>query len=270
MNSARQLPSVSLIITTYNHPKALNRILEAMVGQVVTPHEIIVADDGSGPETEAVVADWQKRLPFQLLHIWHKKEGFQKAKILNRAIAKASGDIVVFLDGDCVPNKRFIKDHAQLAQKSCFVQGRRAFLAKEVVEDFLNKNRSLAEKSLWQFILKGKVSGLLKAVRLPFSLIKTNQELKGILGCNLAIWREDLVKVNGYDEAFEGWGKEDSELAARLFHCGLKKKFVYGRASVLHLNHSLLPRTNLARNEALLAETLMLKKVRCEKGMNQY
>lgn len=91
--------------------------------------------------------------------------------------------------------------------------------------------------------------------------------MHGILGCNLGIWREDLLAVNGYDEAFEGWGKEDSELGARLYHLGRERKTVHGRAIIFHLNHPLLPRDNVQRNEARLHETLRNRTVRCESGI---
>jgi hypothetical protein len=94
--------------------------------------------------------------------------------------------------------------------------------------------------------------------------------LHGILGCNLAIWREDLVAVNGYDEAYEGWGKEDSDLAARLYHLGRRRKMVHGRAILYHLNHPAASRAQLPDAERRLQQTINSKKIRCEKGLDQY
>ena len=181
------------------------------------------------------------------------------------AIAKATGNYIVFMDGDCIPRSSFIADHMEIANKACFVQARRAFVEGSVVSDYLKGKKSL--RMLW---LSGKISGRIKTIRWPKPIIKSNCELHGILGCNLGIWKQDLIDVNGYDEAFEGWGAEDSDLAARLFHLGKKRRFVYGRAILFHLNHQQLSRDNYDYNKKLLSQTIASKTIRCDKGLVQY
>ena len=118
-------------------------------------------------------------------------------------------------------------------------------------------------------MLSGKVSGLLKGFRLPRPIIKVNQDMYGLLGCNLGIWREDLLVVNGYDEEFEGWGREDSDLGARLYIHGLWRKMVYGRALVYHLNHPENSKNQLKDNDRRLEESISKAKARCKNGLTK-
>ena len=256
-------PKISIIVSTYEYPLALRKALESLSAQTVLPDEVLVADDGSGRETEDIIKSFQKHVT--LHHVRHDHQGFRKAAILNKAIARATGDYVVFLDGDSVPAREFITDHTALAERGCWVQGRRAF-----VDESSTANFQPACGMVWSLALRGKLTGLLKAVRLPFPLVRRGREQRGILGCNLGIWREDLVAINGYDETFTGWGREDADLGNRLYHLGRNRKFVYGRAIIYHLNHPVLPRDRLKTNQSLLEETLREKRIRARKGLDQY
>lgn len=256
-------PTVSLIVNTYENPLALEKVLGSLADQTAPPAEIIVADDGSGPATEKTINSFANRLRVRHCHQGH--EGFRRSVILNKAIAQASGDYIVFLDGDSVPASEFIADHAALAERGCWVQGRRAFVDESCTGAFQTTGWSI-----WTLALRGKLKGLPKAVRLPFPVIKRGRDQRGILGCNLGIWRDDLVAVNGYDETFTGWGREDADLANRLYHLGRDRKFVYGRAIIYHLNHPVLPRDRLETNQSLLEDTIREKRIRARKGFDQY
>ena len=256
-------PKISVIVSTYEYPLALRKALASLCHQSLQPDEMIVADDGSGSEISEVIHSLTGRIPVQ--HVRHEHEGFRKAVILNKAIAQATGDYVVFLDGDSVPAREFVADHADLAERGCWVQGRRAFVAESCVGTF----KPTCGK-IWSLALRGKLSGLMKAMRLPRPVIKRGREQRGILGCNLGIWRDDLMAVNGYDETFTGWGREDADLGNRLYHLGRDRKFVYGRAIIYHLNHPVLPRDRLETNQALLEETIREKRIRARKGLDQY
>jgi GT2 family glycosyltransferase len=177
----------------------------------------------------------------------------------------AKGDYMVFLDGDCVPEREFVADHIALAEQGSWVQGRRAFVEQSSVEKFVPTKRCF-----WSFALAGKLTGIPKALRLPFPIVKRGKQQRGILGCNLGIWRDDLVAVNGYDETFVGWGREDADLANRLYHLGRPRKFVYGRAILYHLNHSVASRSRLGENQCLLDQTIAEKRIRSVKGLDQY
>jgi glycosyltransferase involved in cell wall biosynthesis len=256
-------PSITLILNTYENPAALAKVLDALTLQTHQGAEIIVADDGSGSPTKQVVDSFAGRLP--LSHCRQEHEGFRRSVILNKAIAQATGNYVVFLDGDSVPAREFVADHAALAEHGCWVQGRRAF-----VDESCTANFQPSCSMIWSLVLRGKLTGLLKAVRLPFPVVKRDREQRGILGCNLGIWRDDLIAVNGYDETFTGWGREDADLGNRLYHLGRDRKFVYGRAIIYHLNHPVVPRDRLETNQSLLEETIGEKRIRARKGLDQY
>jgi GT2 family glycosyltransferase len=123
------------------------------------------------------------------------------------------------------------------------------------------------QTSILKLAVTGSVSGLFKSVRLPWPYIKRNKTMYGLLGCNLGVWRDDLIKINGFDEDYEGWGREDSDLCARLYNAGISRKMVYGRALVYHLNHPENDRGNLKKNDKLLKEAIRSGKTRCTKGI---
>ena len=118
--------------------------------------------------------------------------------------------------------------------------------------------------------LQNQISGLKNSFRWPFAIRKIKNRLRGIRGCNLAIWRDDLVRVNGYNEAFVGWGREDSELAARLMNSGVRRLDVRGRALCYHLWHPPVSRAELAGNDELLARAILENHTRCEQGLSRH
>lgn len=250
------------VINTYENPRALDAIIERLVKGTRAPGEIVVADDGSGAGTKGVIDAWRARAKFPVRHAWQEKKGYRRSRILNLAIAQSTGDYIVFMDGDCLPGARFVEDHLKAAEQGCFVQGRRAYVRESEVEDVLEGRRSLAGA-----FFRGKMHGVAKGIRLPVPVVMRDQDLHKTIGCNLAVWRDDLVAINGYDEAYEGWGAEDSDLVARLYHLGRQRKRLYGRAVMYHLDHPRLARTHYADNRETLELTLSEKRVRCEKGL---
>lgn len=255
-------PTVSLIVSTYNQPEALHAILQRITAGTIRPEELLIADDGSGEDTAQLIEKWQNDFPGQLQHVWQEDRGFRKTRILNIAIAAARGDYVIFLDGDCLPDRRFVVDHVLLAEKNAFVQGRRAFIPQAHVAEAIRYHGNL---QLWAFT--GKLSGRFKALRWPIPIVRRDRGQRGLIGCNLGIWREDLLAVNGFDQDYEGWGMEDSDLCTRLYHLGRLRKMVYGRAQIFHLNHPEQPKQHVSKSMDRLAETIALKKVRCARGL---
>ena len=257
-------PSVSVIISTYNNPNALRVIIETLEAGTILPDQIIIADDGSTKETSELINELSKPNQIPIIHCWHKDKGFRKNRILNISLTKISSDYIVFLDGDCLPHKDFIKDHLELAEPQCLVQGRRAFIPEQYVPSVLSGHISVA-KLTWTF----RLQGWFKSLRLPSPLVRKNQDLYGLLGCNLAAWRQDLETINGFDEDYEGWGiGEDSDLGARLDNLGNHRKLVYGRAIVYHLNHPELSKEHVPESKARLQNTVASKRVRCTRGLN--
>lgn len=257
---------LSLLLTTYNQPLPLSKVLAGLHRQTRWPEEILIADDGSGAATRELIDAWRPKAACAVEHVWHPDEGFRKTVILNKAVTAAKGDYLVLLDGDCVPHHRFVEDHLALAQSGFWVQGRRCF----VKETFVNAFEIGRTPLLWWMVC-GRLTGVMKGFRFPWPVVRRDTAQRGILGCNMAFWRADVLAVNGFDEEYAGWGiGEDSDIGTRLYHLGRQRKMVYGRALVYHLNHPMLPREHFPNSRARLEQVLQSGKVRCERGLDQY
>ena len=259
-------PDISLVISTYNQPDVLAKVLASLRRQTRSPQEILISDDGSAEPTRDLVKKFSESSPVPVKHIWHPHDGFRKTIILNQAVAAARGEYLIFTDGDCVPHPKFVADHAALAETGFWVQGRRCFVREEFVPEFT------AEKiPAFGWMLAGKITGAAKGVRWPLPVTRRDTKQRGIIGCNMAFWRADIVAVNGFDEDYTGWGTgEDSDLGTRLYHLGRQRKFVYGRAITFHLNHPPAPRGHHAASLARLAETIASRKITCVNGLNRH
>ena len=257
---------LALIISTYDQPASLGKVLRGGARQQRWPDEVFIADDGSGDETRALIEQWRREARAPVHHLWQPHDGFRKVILLNQAVAAATGDYLVFLDGDCVPHSKFIADHERLAEQGFWVQGRRCYVKEEFVPQF-----EAGATPVWQWMLAGRIGGIAKGVRLPLPLILRNKKQRGIIGCNMAFWRQDVLAVNGFDESYIGRGiGPDSDLGTRLYNLGRPRKFVYAHALVYHLDHPIMPRDNLADKKARLQETIRSGKTRCERGVQQY
>ncbi len=261
----------SLIVSTYNWPEALSLCLQSILSLKVFPGEIIIADDGSKEETKKVIDVFADISPVPVKHIWHADDGFQLAKIRNKAIAAAEGNYIIQIDGDIILHPFFIADHLRFAKKNSVVRASRTYISKE------RSKEMLMQKSVKiNFASKG-IANSLSAIRLPllWPIFETSYKNKGderfeIHGCNMAFWKEDFVKVNGYNEAFVGWGPEDKELVARLLNIGVEKRFVKQGAIAFHLYHRENKKENLPKNEDLLKEAIQTNKLFCEAGIYKY
>jgi glycosyltransferase involved in cell wall biosynthesis len=255
----------SLIITTYNWPEALELTLDSVTRQSVQPHEVIVADDGSGPPTAASIERWRSRLGMPLLHIWQSDEGFRLARSRNRAIAAASMEYIVLVDGDMILQRHFIRDHLACAREDCFIQGARPQLSAEVTKRLLN-----GEALSLGWWTTGVQRRLYAWRNRPLSRVtsRIKSSLGGIQGCNQSFWRRHALQVNGYDERFDGWGPEDREFAARLLHIGVRRNYVRHRAIAFHLHHrTRAPAGGVNPLDRLLQETLAARTIRCDLGI---
>lgn len=259
--------TVALVINTYEQPAYLTRVLRAVAGQVSPPDEVVLADDGSGEETRRVFADWSGSQEIRCAHAWQEHAGFRRSRVLNLAIAQGTADYLVFLDGDTVPHPRFVADHREVAEQRFFVQGHRALIEQRGAETFGLGEFGPDRRAV---LLGFQMRGLKHAFRWPAALRKIRADLHGIRGCNLGIWRQDLVAVNGYNEAFEGWGREDSELAVRLMNHGVRRLDIRGRCLCYHLWHPPSDRGQVPRNDSLLEEARRGRARRCDRGLDQH
>lgn len=257
---------ISLIITTYNNPFFLGKVMRSILVQSRLPDELIIADDGSGNDTASVVRDFSKIALFPVTHVWQEHKGFRAAKIRNEAIKKTSGDYIILLDGDCVANRHFISDHISLLEEGCFIQGKRVHVRKNAVSYFCHEHVN-STISLVGMTLRGRLSNVHHLIRCTLNIFSVkNRNLKGIKSCNMSFFRKDILAVNGFNEDFIGWGSEDSELATRFFKYGLLKKTHPFMAICFHLWHP--PNKPLDnRNKALLLSSLSSEGFFCSNGI---
>jgi glycosyltransferase involved in cell wall biosynthesis len=226
---------VSLIITTYNRPDALAAVLESVRRQRRVPNETIVVDDGSDGRTAAVVRRFQAALP-RLQHLWQKHDGFRPARMRNWGIAEASGDYVVFIDGDMVLTPRFIGDHVGRATPNRYLQGVRISLTEAATTAFLQRPFAIRP---WHIGGLSKLKYLVRSELLARALTaRPHGELTRIHSCNVSFWRDDLLEVNGFDERYNGFGGEDIDLCARMVEIGVLQQRLKFLALAYHLFHA--------------------------------
>lgn len=259
---------VSVIVTTYNRPDALTRVISGLCRQGRPPDEILVADDGSGPVTRRALADVRIPPGVVMKHVWQADQGFRAARVRNKAVLQAGGDYLVFMDGDCIPNRHFVADHLALAEKGCFFQGKRVLVLRELAAEF-DFQDTVVPGRLLGHALAGRLSNAHHILRLPILPGFRNRRMSGIRTCNMGCFRKDVVAVNGFSNGFTGWGREDSEFAARLFKYGLWRKEHSFMAVCYHLWHPESSRTDLERNDRLLEKTLAGQSWVCPDGLSQ-
>jgi len=258
----------SLIITTYNKPDALGKVLEGVGEQSRMPDEILVADDGSGPDTLKKIHEFSKVFPCRFDHIWQEDQGFRAARIRNRAIARATGEYIILLDGDCIPPRRFIEDHLVLAEENFFFQGKRILVGKRLSPDFACTDTNSILRLLKALICRD-ISNTHHLIRLPIFPVLRSKNLSGIKSCNMGFFSKDIAAVNGFNQDFVGWGREDSELAVRLYRYGLRRKGHPFMAICFHLWHEGYDRATLEINDQLLSNTMESDEYFCPNGLVQ-
>lgn len=258
---------ISVAVITYNWPEALERVLTALAGQSELPFEVIVTDDGSQPATRALLERMARDYPVRLVHLWQPDDGARMSRARNRAIAAAQGDYVILLDGDMVAERHFIADHRAFARRGCFVQGSR------VLTDTGLTRRMLENRRLMPGFFSRGIERRRHTLRLPVLArwyARPGTKRRGIKSCNMAFWREDLLRLNGFNEAMTGWGREDTELAVRAFHAGLRRRELRFSALATHLYHPTRKQVVDNPNDRIVDDTRARRLVRCERGVDQY
>lgn len=258
--------NISLIITTYNSPLFLGLVLKSVVKQRIFPCEVIIADDGSTEETQELINSYRLIMPVPLIHSWIPDKGFRVAKARNVAIAKAKGDYIIIIDGDMVLTPHFILDHNSLIKKGQFVTGSRARLKEKATQ-----KRCATQNADIHFWSPGLTRRFV-LLRIPgmHRFIKGHDGLKNARSCHMAFWKEDFIKVNGFEENFEGWGFEDSEFVQRLLNNGLKRKNAKLLAPAIHLYHQGKSTEQAEENQKMLEQTVATNKKKAINGVIKY
>jgi glycosyltransferase involved in cell wall biosynthesis len=248
-----QAPSISIIVNTYNWPEALRLSLQSLAGQTESCLEIIVADDGSRPDTAQVIEAFAGSAPVPVKHFWHEDIGFRRSAILNKAIAGARGRYLIFIDGDCILQPDFVAQHRALAQPNQLVTGSRILLGRKLSKELLAEgkwNYRAFRRKILKHRLTGEISKIMPlVVRLNWRKLTYYRSFvaRRIKGCNLACWKSDALAVGGFDETFTGWGSEDIDFVLRLHEKGVIRCSGTWATEVLHIWHE---PADLSRAEA--------------------
>lgn len=257
---------VSLVISTYNWPKALKLCLKTVLHQTQYPCEVIIADDGSTEETSEMIKELQPNFQIPIKHIWHEDKGFRKSTIMNKAIKAATGDYIIQIDGDILIHPYFIEDHLSIAEAGYFVRGGRSLINALKTKFFLRRVTFQPQK--YNLI---KSSNKFNAFRIPF-LSKlfsgVSEDVTHVKGCNMAYWKKDFIAVNGYNNDINGWGHEDIELAIRFHNSGIKMKKIKFKAIAYHLYHPINSRKNEEKNWEISKVAANERLIRANNGYN--
>ena len=258
---------VSLIITTYNRPEALLLVLQSVEKQSSSILEVIIADDGSSIETEELIIKFQESTHLKVIHSWQENNGFRAAKSRNRAIAKSNAEYIILIDGDMILHKDFVQDHINNAEKGFFIQGTRVLLSKGTTQDVLKRMR--VNLSFLSNGVKNR-KNLIHSNFLSKIFQKKTKHLRGIKTCNMSFFKEDCIHINGFNNDFEGWGREDTEFAVRLINSGVLRKNLRFSAIQFHLWHFEHIRTSLVKNDLILKSTINSNSMWCTDGIDKY
>jgi glycosyltransferase involved in cell wall biosynthesis len=242
MTNTQQPKRIGVVITTYNQPKWLKKVLFGYESQTITNFTVMIADDGSGQPTRDVIEFFQARGKLNLQHIWHEDNGFQKCQILNKTIAQTDCDYLIFTDGDCIPEPRFMEIHRELAKPGIFLSGGYIKLttpvSEAITEEDISHNRIFnvawikshgqpASHKLWKLVKSPFMKSLLNLIT------PANTSWNGM---NSSTWTSDIRACNGFNEDMQ-YGGLDRELGERLINLGLKGKQVRYSVNCLHLDH---------------------------------
>ena len=257
---------VSLIITTYNWKEALGVVLDSALNQIVPPCEIIIADDGSRGDTQQLIEHFQKKSIIPILHTWQSDDGFRAAESRNRAMARASGEYIIIIDGDIYLPKHFVQDHIEAAKPGQFIQGCRVMLSERL------SHRIIGGKSLptiWCNGVKNR-KNMLHSPLLSKLTSRIRNNDRSTRSCNMSFWREDVLVVNGFNNDMVGWGREDSEFVIRLLNSGLNRLYLKFLGTGYHLYHDENSRDSVSTNDSILQSTIEQKLSYCENGISKF
>lgn len=267
--------TISVIVTTYNRPDALRAVLVALLAQHDRDFEVLVADDGSRADTRDLVLGFAAGAHVSIRHVWQEDRGFRAGAARNRAAAVARGDYLVFLDGDCVPRPDFVARHRQLAERGWMVAGNRILLSEAFTRTALEQQLPIHAftDAQWEAARRrGDINRTLPLAALPLGPLRKlgARRWQRVRTCNLGVWAQDFRAVNGFDEVFEGWGYEDSDLAVRLLNHGVRRKEGAFATGVLHLWHRENDRAREGENWQRLQSRVAAGTVRAEIGLDRY
>lgn len=275
-NQIKKPESIGVVISTYNNPAWLEKVLWGYSLQTVQGLEIIIADDGSGQPTNDLIKRFKVESNLDIKHVWQEDDGFQKSRILNKAIVQATSEYLIFTDQDCIPRKDFVETHLKLAQVGYFLSGGYFKLpmsiSKELTfEDIQNESafqlkwlferglkRSFKCTKLWKYKIWGQAMNAITPAAASWN------------GCNASGWKKDMLAINGFNEDMQ-YGGQDREFGERLWNLGLKSKQIRYSAICLHLDHKRPYKTEdtMRKNRAIRKKTRRLNTTEARNGIRK-
>jgi glycosyltransferase involved in cell wall biosynthesis len=253
-------------VGTYNDIDILPASLAAFTVQSFRNFELVIADDGSSQNYGPLLKEWAPRIQHGIQHVAHEKHGFRKARILNRAIHVSRFDTLIFIDMDCLPHHDFVRNHMLYAAPRTAIIGRRAHLRREVIPPplrILERGLGFNLRSLLRLWLQDKARVVEHGFVSPIFYESSNHSLQG---SNFSVNRSDLVAVNGFNENFEGWGKEDMELGVRLEFSRVKIRNLRNKVIQYHLVHDRLSQEN-PESDCIFDQTVATRTIRAPIGL---
>lgn len=275
--SISMIMKASVIVSTYNSPRWLEKVFWGLAAQNIRNFEVIVADDGSTEETKYLIERYRQKLDFPITHVWHEDIGFRKCRILNKAILAAGAEYLIFIDGDCVPRQDFVAAHTRFAKPRTFLSGTYCKLPMET-SVLLNEPEIVSGKAFDEKWLRE--NGYEAARRHRSKLRAAAWGLDGLLnrispstarfnGNNSSCWRSDAIAVGGFDERM-GYGSEDHEFGYRLVNAGIRARHIRYSAVCLHLDHAhgYVDPIQKSKNSTIVQLTLSQRLRKTDFGLN--
>lgn len=262
-NPSNSTPAISVIVSTYNSEAWLEKVLWGYEAQSFRNFEVVIADDGSKQPTFDLIEKLQAEVTYPIKHIWQEDDGFQKSRILNKAIVACDAEYIVMSDGDCIPRKDFLEVHNHKKEQGFFLSGG-YFMLPMSISKLIGKEDILSQRC---FEVKWLKSNGLK-VSFKNNKLKAKGVFEGLLnfftptkatwnGHNASGWKSDILDVNGFDERMQ-YGGQDRELGERLFNLGIKSKQIRYSAVCIHLDHKRGYKTleSISKNKAIRKKTI--------------
>lgn len=272
---------ISVIVPTYNRPKALKLCLLSLASQSIMPYDILIADDGSTAETRDTVLEMQEKLKhaFPVKHIWHEDIGFRKPKILNETVRQSTGDYLIFIDGDCMAHRHFIRSHVENSSPEAILSGKRVEIGKELTMRLLDRGTILNSfnlRLLWD-------AAMSRSRKVEEAIMIRNRYLRhmthrdritddGVWGCNFSLYKDLFIAINGCDEDFLDGSIEDNDLGIRVLNQGKQVRSVRGLAIIFHLWHNSswsFENDKYQHNLAILKRRITNRETVCKNGIRK-
>ncbi|GGD57078.1 glycosyltransferase family 2 protein [Muriicola marianensis] len=269
-------PKISIVVSTYNSEAWLEKVLWGFQYQTFKDFEVVIADDGSGPATRKLLEEMQKKVFYPIIHIWQEDDGFQKSRILNKAVVACNAPYIIMTDGDCIPREDFVEVHYINKEPGYFISGGYYMLpmniSKAITREDIEKQNCfnihwLKNMGIPKTFKNNKLTARGFISKFFNTITPTNASWNGH---NSSGWKKDILNVNGFDERMQ-YGGQDRELGERLFNFGIRSKQLRYSAVCVHLDHKRGYKTpeSIEKNKAIRKETRSQKRVWTHYGISK-